>query len=458
MAQQHDHDHAHGHDHDHDHGHGHYHPEPDSGPVRFSDPGQEALSQALRAGFMVLRVIMVVLVGVYFLSGFFKLNPGDQGLLVRLGALRENPKPDASITPDQGEPSRYVFGPGTHFSLPRPFEEQIRLDGTVYTVEVSSFCFARTADVTSKPLSETVPQYERISPAAHGTMLSGDRNLSHGVWKIEYRVANGEDFVRNIGERPGTTVPGQGSIGRQLVIRLAEDAITRAVAGVKVERLIRRDTGGEVDVAIDVQRRLNKSLADLKAGLVINKVTLDAVEPGMVRQAFLGVTQAENAKAQQINEAQQQRAQILGQTAGTREKYEALLAAIDAFGAAQLAGETDEAKLDAMRAGVDARLDAAEGEVARRLSEARTIASAMAQQIAREYEQFSNYRDQYRSNRLLFAVQLWVKMRSAVLDSKQNEMFFVPQNANTIEIITNRDEERIIRATEEAWRKKQMGG
>lgn len=450
--------HNHDHAHDHDHDHGHYHPEPENGPVRFSDPGQEALSQALRSGFLVLRVIMVILVGVYFISGLFKLNPGDQGLLVRFGALRENPSPDASITPEQGEPSRYVFGPGTHFSLPRPFEEQIRLEGNVFTVEVTSFCFARTPEVAAKSLSETVPQYEKISPAAHGTMLSGDRNLSHGVWKIEYHVVNGEDFVRNIGERPGATQPGQRSIGRQLVIRLAEDAITRVVAGVKVERLIRRDTGGEVDVTLDVQRRLNKSLADLHTGLSVNKVTLDAVEPGMVRQAFLGVTQAENAKAQQINEAQQQRAQILGQTAGPRDKYEALLSAIDAFGAAQLAGETDEATLAPLRAQVDARLDQAEGEVARKLSEARTIASAMAQQIAREYEQFSNYRDQYRNNRLLFAVQLWVKMRSAVLDSKQNEMFFVPQNANTIEIITNRDEERIIRATEEAWRKRQTGG
>lgn len=455
MAHPHDHDHAH--DHGHGHDHGHYHPEPEGGPPRFSDPGQEALSQALRSGFMVLRVIMVILVIAYFMSGLFRLNPGDQGLLVRLGALRENPKPDPAIMPDSTVPSRYVFGPGLHFSLPRPFEQQIRLEGTVYTVEIDTFCFQRKPEVVNKPLSETVPQYERLS-AEQGTMLSGDRNLSHGVWTVEYHVSNGEQFVRNIGEKPGSSVPGQSTIGRTLITRLGEEAITRTIAGVKVDRLLRRDTAGDVDIAVEVQRQLNKSLADLHTGLIVNKVTLESIEPGMVRQAFLAVTTAENAKAQAINEAQQQRASILGETAGAETKVQALLGAIDAFGAAQMAGETDETKLAALRGVVDGKLDDAEGEVARRLSEARTVASAMAQQIAREYEQFSNYRDQYRQNRMLFAVQLWVKMRSAVLDSLQNEMFFVPRNANTIEIITNRDEERMIRATDEAIRKKQMGG
>ena len=80
MAHQHDHP---GHDHDHPHEHA---PE----ALTFSDPAQESLSQALRAGFNVLRVLMIVLLVAYIMSGWFEVGTGQQGLIVGWGKLRLN--------------------------------------------------------------------------------------------------------------------------------------------------------------------------------------------------------------------------------------------------------------------------------------------------------------------------------------------------------------------------------
>src|SRR5262245_50576155 len=181
----HSHSHGHGHDHAHDHGH-----EPTFSAVPL-DPGAESLNRALRAGFNVLRIVMIVLLVAYFFSGWFQVNPGEQGLIVRFGHLRENAADHS-----------FVFGPGSHASLPDPFDTKIRLTGTVNSLEVTSFSFPRTPDQikTGQPLAAIAPQLEMLAPADYGTMFSGDRNLSHGIFRIDYQIKNGEDFVRNVGE------------------------------------------------------------------------------------------------------------------------------------------------------------------------------------------------------------------------------------------------------------------
>src|SRR6185436_8575531 len=94
---------------------GHHH---DSSPMDGAgyadefDPANQSLADALRKSFHVLKFLMLVLVVLYFLSGFFTVNPSEVGLKLRYGrvvgtgAATENP----------------VLGPGWHWSWPYPFE------------------------------------------------------------------------------------------------------------------------------------------------------------------------------------------------------------------------------------------------------------------------------------------------------------------------------------------------
>jgi regulator of protease activity HflC (stomatin/prohibitin superfamily) len=412
------------------------HDEPSPGgrvPVGY-DPAQESLSQALRAGFNVLRVIIVLLLLFYFFSGVFQVNPGQQGLIVRFGELLANTKADS---PYYGRP---IFGEGWHFALPDPFDQKIRISGELYKSRILAFCFPLEDKFRDKPLNELnlgemAPSLNALKPGVHGAMLSGDRNLSHGLFAIEYRIVDAAAFVQNIGESPTEF--------EDTLRRLAENVIVRTVAGIPVERIIRTQTDEtEGDFTRTIKRRLKEDLDRLNAGVAIENVEAKTVEPGMVRQAFLEVVKAKSDLRRDKDEARQEANRILSEAAGPG--YQEVLSAIDQYGAAQ-AVNTDTARLHELRQAIDAKLTTGEGKVASLLRQAGSRANEIREGVRREYELFTNYRDLYRQYPEMTAVRLWVRMREAVLSSAQNETFFVP-DAGEIEIITNRDVQRQIDA------------
>ncbi len=433
--------HDHGHDHGHDLGHGpghHHHHGGQREPVHFSDPAQESLSQALRAGFNVLRLIILVLLVAYVGSGWFQVGPGEQGLIVRFGELRENPR--------TGTP---IFGEGWHFALPDPFDEKIPIRADLREMELDTFLFQRSDEQkrrdAGKSLAETVPNKSELEPGQDGAMLSGDRNLSHGLWEIVYRVEDGSKFVRNVGERIEDA--------DLLLRRLAENAIVREVAGRRVEELLKIGTRADENTLLvgdAVRRRLSESLARLETGIVVTQVRPDTIEPGRTQAAFRNVSVAENERNKLVAEARSEEKSLLNQAAGAG--YERLLEAIDAYGAAQLAGE-DESVLAGLLARIDAELLRAEGEVAQILSRAESLATAQREQIRSEFEEFLTEREAYRRDPDRTVVRNWVRMRDAVLGSRDNEIFFVP-GSHWIEIFTNRDPVRQIEAEQERMRRR----
>ena len=73
------------------------------------DPAQESLVRALHASFNVLRVLMIVLVVLYLVSGLFRVEQGQVGLIARLGKLLTT-QGEGGLTP--------VYQPGWHWALP----------------------------------------------------------------------------------------------------------------------------------------------------------------------------------------------------------------------------------------------------------------------------------------------------------------------------------------------------
>ncbi len=434
------HDHSsHGHSHDphHGHGHSHHHADPAEAVRPFSDPAQESLSQALRFGFNILGVIMAVLLAAFLASGLFQVNPGEQGLIVRFGKLVQNESSDERFG------GTFVFGPGWHLSWPEPIDAKIPVSGEAFRLTIDTFLFRRTDENAGKPLAEAVPSANKLTPGVHGTMLSGDRNLSHGQWTVEYRIEDAEKFVRRVGESP--------AYFQHMLRCVTENAVVRVVAGLPVERIMLRDAEvGGAGFVSDVQREVNEELIALETGVIATKITAETVEPGVVRRAFLEVTQAQNERQRSINEARQNAARTLNEAAG--RAFPALLEAIEAYGAAQ-ATDAPAQRLSELRAEIDASLDGAAGAVATRLSEAQSRANEIRERVAQEYDAFTHYLSAARQAPRLTLVRLWVRMRDAILSSKQNEIFAVP-DSQEIEILTNRDPQRLIEAEMERYDKR----
>ncbi len=435
------------HEHDHSPGEGHaeVHPAgpgagvPGGGVPVMTDPAQQALVSALHASFNVLRVLMIVLVVLYLMSGWFRVAPGEQGLIARLGVLR-------TTTTERGESP--VFPPGLHWSLPDPFDRKIRVSGTTQTLVSTRFLPGQDKQAATKPLAELVGPTADLNPGQDGAMLTGDRNLSHGRWTVEYQIRDAAAFVQRVGERPEQFNP--------LLERLLETAVVREVAGRTIEQVTREALE---DVRSGVRRRLQAALDRLETGVEVKQVVAETIEPGPVRDAFLDVTRAVSEAQRLRDEAEEKATEALSAAAGDRETARQLLAQIDEYGAAQLRGAPAE-ELRAKKAAIDAALAALEergkGEVAVRLSAARGVASAINQGLRREYEQYRRYVELRKVQPRIAALGLWVAMRQEILGNRNNEVFFVPQ-ANEIEILVNRDPQRAIERETEAALRRQRG-
>ena len=388
------------------------------------DPAQESLVRALRASFNILRVLMIVLVVLYLCSGVFRVEPGQQGLVARLGKLREN----------SGEGGGYVFQPGWYFSmLPEPFDKKFVLTGQVQSLVITTFMFNSDKAATAKNLADILTPKEELQPGVDGAMFTGDRNLSHGRWEVQYKIEDAAQFVQNVGATPDDAQP--------LLQRLAETAVVEEVGGRTVEEVTRTALDNVRD---DVQTRLQKALSDLATGIKVVQVLASTIEPGAVRDAFLDVSRAEQERLALEREADEKATETLNRAAG--DQYAQLLQAIQGYGAAQLSG-SDEATRNQRLAAVDARLTEAEakeaGQVAVRLRDARAEANEVRERLRGEYEEFCRYVEQRTARPRITMLGLGTQMRGEILGNVANEIFFVPQHSDQIEIVINRDQERL---------------
>jgi regulator of protease activity HflC (stomatin/prohibitin superfamily) len=421
----------------HDHHH-HYHPGgPDEGPPMQLDPAQSALVSALRGSFNILRVLMLVLVVLYLLSGLFRVEPGQQGLVARLGKLRMNPKAETE-TP--------VFEQGWHVALPDPFDEKYTITGEVQELAVTTFMFNHEEAATAKDLTTILKRSQDLQPGVDGAMLSGDKNLSHGRWEVQYRIDDAALFVQNIGDDVTAFEP--------LLRRLTETAVVREVAGRTIEEVTRQ----ALDVVRDgVQRRLQAALNRLETGVTVLQLNAVTIEPGAVRPAFLDVVKAENEKKRLEHEAGEKATEILNRTAGAL--HGELIELIAEYGAAQQRGASEDEQSELL-AGIDAKLLEAKahggGEVAGLLSTAEAEANEINETLRREYEEFVKYVEMRAARPRITLLGLWVQMREEILSNKNNEIFFVPAS-DDVQIVINRDPQRMIEREQEQALRRQRG-
>src|SRR5438552_1579587 len=78
------------------------------------DSGSQALSEALRSSFAIIKVIMVGLVVLFLGSGFFTVGPQEKAIILRLG------RPTS-------EDEKALLGPGAHWAFPYPIDEVVKI-------------------------------------------------------------------------------------------------------------------------------------------------------------------------------------------------------------------------------------------------------------------------------------------------------------------------------------------
>lgn len=109
-------------------------PSPQSPPPATPvDSGSQALAEALRSSFGIVKFVMLALFVVFLFSGFFKVESQEKAIKLRFG------KP-------VGEGGEALLGPGPHWAWPYPIDEVIKIPITeIQEVRARASWFAQTA-------------------------------------------------------------------------------------------------------------------------------------------------------------------------------------------------------------------------------------------------------------------------------------------------------------------------
>lgn len=246
------------------------------------DAGSQALSEALRSSFGIVKFLMVVLVFVFLLSGFFTVGPQERAIILRMG------KP-------VGEGERALLGPGLHLSFPYPIDDHeiISITG-IQRVSSTVGWYATTPE---QELAGTEPMAgPSLNPAAEGYTLTADGNIVHTRATLTYRINDPIGYVFNF-------VNASNAIQNAL-----DNALLYAASRSKVDDILTREVIGFNET---VKRRVTQLVEERKLGVIIEQCVVQSIPPRQLKDAFANVLKSEVTRSKTLNDARSYENQVL---------------------------------------------------------------------------------------------------------------------------------------------------
>ena len=213
------------------------------------DEANQSLADALRSSFSILKGIMMVLIVLYLFSNVRKIEPHEQALCLRLGALLPG-----------------VHDPGLVWSFPFPIDEIVPLP-TKKSNEllIDSHTFRRRRGEETMSLAFLSRSSSAgLDPALDGALLTADAGLVHTRWKVTYKIDDVGNFVSNF-------VGDEVEAAADLIRALIETVGIHVGSEMTAEELIRT----RVDtVQSEMRRRINDRLTELDSGIMVTLVEM----------------------------------------------------------------------------------------------------------------------------------------------------------------------------------------
>lgn len=261
---------------------GQEHAGPAHGPETPVDPGSQALSEALRSSFTIVKFVMFALLIVFLASGFFQVGPQEQAIILRFG------KP-------VGEGREALLGPGLHWSLPYPIDEYEKIPITEIQQVRSTIGWYATTDVQEAAGTEPPPG-PSLNPLMDGYVLTADGNIIHSRATLFYRVEDPIQFRFGFTNAPA------------VVQNALDNALVQTAARFNVDDIITRNVAGFRDA---VTLRASELLDQQKIGVVVDHVEVQSIPPRQVKVAFENVLKAEINRNNVLNVARSYENQVL---------------------------------------------------------------------------------------------------------------------------------------------------
>lgn len=226
-----------------------------------------------------LVLIVAALAMLWLFSGFYRVGPDEQGVVLRFGEFNR-------VAPE-----------GLHWSWPAPIETVQKPKVTRIFKEEIGF---RTG------YSPRDGRQAQSSVLEESLMLTGDENIVDINFEVQWKIKNARDFLFNV-RNPTDAVKHGGESAMREVIGRTQIALALAEGKFAIEQ--------------DARVLLQQILDSYQTGIEIVRLQLLKVEPpGPVIDAFRDVQNAKTDQERARNEAEAYRNDIIPRARGQAEQ------------------------------------------------------------------------------------------------------------------------------------------
>jgi regulator of protease activity HflC (stomatin/prohibitin superfamily) len=417
------------HDHPH-HEHDHAHAEEPVNAVQGEsfDAANQALVDALRLSFKVLKLVMVFAVVLYLFSGLFVVER-DKKVAVELRF---------------GEQIA-LHREGVHWAWPYPIGEVIDVPVSTEKLEIDAFWIRLSDEQKTIPRSELMARGEGLEPGVDGALLTGDRGIMHLVARVQYRISDAQQYVTNVALRDDDR-----TAEKHLLNAVLKNACV-ATAGRSTTEIISKDPS---DVMDEAKLRAQQTLDRLNTGITLTTVDVESWYPLQVQPMVNLVSNAMTAKEQARQTALAEQRKKLNEAAG--KAWEPLWNAIQELDLTPDGPERDKvlARIDELLLGKDVA-----GKAGTRIQEARRQREQIVLSTLARQKTFLALLDQHRRNpQLLRQRLLFDGLKDLFAQTGVTKWMLPPGQNKQLDIWLNPDPVEFKKAQEEAMRQKTGAG
>ena len=228
----------------------------------------------------IILLVALVVAG-WFLSGFYRVQPDEQGAVLRFGKFVG------------------VTQPGLNYHWPYPIE-------TVLTPRVT---FVNRIDIGMRTGEDTRRGTSVMRDVPEESlMLTGDENIVDVDFAVFWRISNAEQYLFNVQNPEGT------------IKAVAESAMREVIGRTNIQPIL---TGARQNIETGVQELMQSVLNSYKAGVEITQVQMQKVDPpSQVIDAFRDVQAARADAERSQNEAQTYANRVLPEARGEASRIE----------------------------------------------------------------------------------------------------------------------------------------
>lgn len=221
----------------------------------------------------LLGLGIVVIAIIWMLSGFYMVQPAEEGVVMRFGKVVG------------------TTGPGLHYNWPRPI-------GHVYKPEVTRVHSIEIGQRSFDSRAQGMPDEAR--------MLTGDNNVVMVAFSVQWTIKDAKNYLFNV-RNPNDTVKDA-----------AESVMRNVIGNNTLNAAIADDKTGIINAT---ENNLQALLDEYGTGIKIERIQMKAVTaPEEVKDAFDDVQAAGQDQETTINRAMAYSNEILPKARGEAEK------------------------------------------------------------------------------------------------------------------------------------------